>query len=66
MNATVIRRVLNAAEHRLWHAQDTAMIAAGWQVERLGRWQRRYRHPALLGLAMAGRSEEIYFTEAAA
>jgi hypothetical protein len=51
--ADLVRRGLDWVERLLWQRQDDALAAAGWQVVRVGRWQRRYRHPALLRAATA-------------
>ncbi len=42
---TTVTRVLDYLERRLWGAQDQPLTAAGWEVTRIGRWRRRYRHP---------------------
>jgi hypothetical protein len=34
-------------ESALWDRQDTLAAAQGWQITRVGRWTRRYRHPRL-------------------
>ncbi len=41
----LVVRLLDAIERRVWERQDASMRAAGWEVARLGRWRRRYRHP---------------------
>ncbi len=41
-------RLLDRAEQLLWARQDAEKVAAGWQVIKIGRWHRTYRHPAVL------------------
>ncbi|GAA3396171.1 hypothetical protein [Cryptosporangium minutisporangium] len=36
---------LDRVETRLWARPDARMRDAGWEVVRLGRWRRQYRHP---------------------
>jgi hypothetical protein len=36
---------LDRVETRLWARPDSRMRAMGWEVVRLGRWHRQYRHP---------------------
>lgn len=55
--ADLVQRVLDSAERLLWERQDAARVAAGWQVVRIGRWHRMYRHPALVARAVAARSQ---------
>jgi hypothetical protein len=52
----VVQRLLDRAERLLWEEQDATKLAAGWQVIKLGRWHRTYRHPALV--AAAARSQQ--------
>lgn len=40
-------------EQLLWARQDAEMRAAGFEVTALGRWHRRYRHPAAVQAALA-------------
>lgn len=49
----LVQCMLDWAERMLWQKQDDALAAQGWQVVRQGRWQRTYRHPALLRAATA-------------
>lgn len=42
---TILRRLLDHIEHLIWDAQDTRLRANGWEVIRVSRWRRRYRHP---------------------
>lgn len=44
---TTLTRLLDHIESALWDSQDTLAAAQGWQVTRVGRWSRRYRHPRL-------------------
>lgn len=39
-------RLLDRIEHLIWGSQDARLRAAGWEVTRIGRWRRHYRHPA--------------------
>jgi hypothetical protein len=48
----MIQRLLDRTEELIWAKQDARMSAAGWEVVHLGRWHRRYRHPALLAKAL--------------
>jgi hypothetical protein len=50
--ADLVQRLLDRAERLLWEEQDAAKLAAGWQVVKLGRWNRAYRHPALVAAAV--------------
>jgi hypothetical protein len=50
--ADLVQRLLDRAERLLWEEQDAAKLAAGWQVVKLGRWHRTYRHPALVAAAV--------------
>ena len=50
--ADLVGRLLDRAERLLWEEQDAAKLAAGWQVIRIGRWHRKYRHPALVAAAV--------------
>jgi hypothetical protein len=34
-------------ESALWDRHDARAVAAGFQVTRVGRWTRRYRHPRM-------------------
>lgn len=43
-------------EAAIWNRHDVRQEAAGFQVIRLGRWTRRYRHPYLY-LAIAAYAE---------
>ncbi len=54
--AGLVQRLLDTAERLLWEEQDARKAAAGWQVIKLGRWHRMYRHPALIAAAV--RSQE--------
>jgi hypothetical protein len=49
--ADLVQRLLDKAERLLWEEQDAAKLAAGWQVIKMGRWHRAYRHPALIAAA---------------
>ena len=40
-------RLADRTERALWDGPDARAAAAGFQVVRLGRWQRRYRHPRM-------------------
>jgi hypothetical protein len=60
------RRLLDLIERLLWDAQDTARMADGWQVVRLGRWHRAYRHPGLLASTLAAQVRTANETRAAA
>jgi hypothetical protein len=42
-------------ESALWGRQDILAAAQGFQVARVGRWTRRYRHPCLT-IALAARA----------
>ena len=42
------QRLLDRVEQLLWAEQDAAKTAAGWQVIKVGRWSRTYRHPAVV------------------
>jgi hypothetical protein len=55
---TLARTLLDRAERMVWERHDGAMRAAGWEVNRLGRWRRSYRHPARLAAAIAARQAE--------
>lgn len=57
--------LLDRLEARIWISYDARMLAAGWEVVRLGRWQRQYRHPDLLARAMAASRAGITQEEAA-
>ena len=46
-------------EAALWHRQDTAAAARGWQVTCVTRWRRRYRHPRL-AIALAARAARVH------
>ena len=51
-------------EHLLWDSHDERVKAAGFQVTRTGRWQRRYRHPRItiaLAAAAARAADETAF-----
>jgi hypothetical protein len=54
--ADLTQRLLDGAERLLWEKQDAVKAAAGWQVIKIGRWHRTYRHPALVAAAV--RSQE--------
>jgi murein endopeptidase len=60
--------LLARVESRLWDAHDENAKAAGFQVTRTGRWQRRYRHPriaiALAAAAARAADDEIRTTGA--
>jgi hypothetical protein len=62
------QRLLDRAERLLWDKQDSAMTADGWQIVKLGRWHRLYRHPALLagGVARQAQRRSILVPERAA
>lgn len=57
--------LLDRLEARIWISHDARMLAAGWEVVRLGRWQRQYRHPDLLARAMSARRTRTTREEAA-
>ena len=42
---TRLSRLLDRIEHLLWHSQDERLRADGWDVIRVSRWRRQYRHP---------------------
>jgi hypothetical protein len=46
-------------ETALWGRQDTAAAALGFQVTRVTRWTRRYRHPRL-AIALAARAARAH------
>lgn len=52
----MFHRFLDRIEQLLWEDQDKARAADGWQVTKLGRWQRMYRHPALLSAGIRSRT----------
>ena len=62
--------LLARVESLLWDRQDERNKAAGFQVVRTGRWQRRYRHPriaiALAAAAARAADEAAYPMERAA
>ncbi|SHN32700.1 hypothetical protein [Cryptosporangium aurantiacum] len=49
---------LDRIETRIWARPDSRMRAAGWEVVRLGRWRRQYRHPRYLAAARAQHAAE--------
>lgn len=55
--AGLVQRLLDGAEQSLWGKQDAAKLAAGWQVIKIGRWHRMYRHPALIAAAVRAQQE---------
>lgn len=42
---TILRRLLDHIERLAWDAQDARLRADGWEVIRVSRWRRQYRHP---------------------
>jgi hypothetical protein len=52
---TTVQRLLDHLEHLLWDAQDRRLRAAGFEVTRIGRWRRSYRHPSRLAAVRAAR-----------
>jgi hypothetical protein len=63
----LLTRTADAAERLLWERQDASLRAVGFDVVRLGRWGRQYRHPAKVAdtLARAARAECAMSGEAA-
>lgn len=51
----LLTRLLDRIEHLIWESQDARLRAAGWEVTRLGRWRRGYRHPGRLARITATR-----------
>ncbi len=62
--------LLARVESLLWDSHDETAKAAGFQVARTGRWQRRYRHPrfaiALAAAAARAADESAFPLERAA
>jgi hypothetical protein len=54
MSRRVSPALLARVESLLWDSHDEKAKAAGFQVVRVGRWQRRYRNPRItIALAAA-------------
>jgi hypothetical protein len=58
------QRLLDRVEQLLWAEQDAAKAAAGWQIIKIGRWHRTYRHPAVI--AARARRYQVRLPERAA